>query len=370
MRVQKALFLFFAMSLWSSGLFAQGIKSKSFWHSLVKKSAAESRSSASCAVVFARETAGLSHALSQAVRRAAVYAQQFPAYEPSAVRSQISRSLVQVISISSGGLASGGFVFEEFARGKRTLWAAVPYHVAGGEGHPVTLRIRGKDGSVQLHPLEVTVGGGWGRNAIDVSLIRLPETWAEQVFALRLSDHPVAPGSRLTAYGYTIKQHEPGRPLVVPQTAGVTAGFRLFGDGRLPEVRGGFCGSPVIGESGYVAGMHCASTGGEIFAITAAGIKELLRAYYFGRAEQTVFFFGHPVFDIASSESISRMTLERDGRVISAVDVQLYSGLFSYAEAERAFGGRSIFYRDVIRFHITEHGNTTRVVSFSVPEAK
>lgn len=365
--LKNALILFFALCVLPAGLAAQGIKGKSFWRSLVKKSVPAERSAASKAALSAAEYGSAQQALLRAAARAA-YERALPPYQTAGLPGKISRSLVQVVSVSSGGLASGGFVFEEFARGKRTLWAAVPYHVAGGKGHPVTLRLRERDGSVRLYPTQVTIGGGWGRNALDVSLIRLPQELENQVFALRLSDRPAKPGSRVTAYGFTFRQNRPDRPLKVAQTAGVTAGFRLSGDGSLPDMRGGFCGAPVVGESGYVLGMHCASEGGETFSVTAAGIKELLRAHYFGRAEQPVFIKARHVFDIASSESIGRMTLKRAGKELAQTDVQSYSGPFSYGRAEQAFGSGQIRAGDEISFYITEHHQVTRVIRYRVPE--
>lgn len=288
-------------------------------------------------------------------------------YNAALVQANIRRALVQVVNVGEGGFHSSGFIFEEFFKGKRTVWAAVPYHTSGSSGAEVYLRFFDGEGNSSVQHFTVNQGGGWGINSLDVSLIKLPEELAEKVFALRLSDKGARVGEVAQGYGYMCALKEDVIPGVYARRITDTTGFKLSGDYQLPPAPSGFCGAPVISSSGYVLGMHCGSEKGkQTFAVSAAGIKELLRAFYFGHAAQPVKILGKTLFEIEPFQSIGSISLERAGRLLERVDMDYFRAPFTYARAENVFRTGRIQKGDVIIFEIVERGRIAGVIEYRV----
>lgn len=290
-------------------------------------------------------------------------------YTAQLVGRNVGRAMVQVVNVADGSFHSGGFVFEEFFRGQRSVWAAIPYHTSGSRGETVYLRFFNEDGSSFVEELSVSQGGGWGINSLDVSLVKLPPELADKVFALRLSDQGASVGESACGYGFMCVNKGQTVPQLYHRNITDVTGFRLTGDYQLPPAPSGFCGAPIISQGGYVLGMHCGSEKGkQTFAVSSAGIKELLRSFYFGYAAQKVKILGKEVFEIEASQSIASISWERGGRLLERVDMDHFRRPFTYAQAEKVFCTGKLQKGDVIIFDVVSHGRIEKVIEYQVGE--
>lgn len=292
-----------------------------------------------------------------------------PVYSKREVFTKMPHALVQVIGMNKGGLRSTGFILEDFKHGRSRLWAVVPYHVGGGKGKPIRLRLLDAAGKIHNYDLKIAAGGGWGPNAIDASLVRLPKELAGKVTALRLAPEPARAGMNAFSFGYTVFHTEQLKPVALMRNIKNVTGFRMMGDYRFIEDPSGFCGSPVLDAEGYVLGVHSGTVGMESsMAVTADGIRQLIRAYDTGRGAMAVRVFGREAMQIETTESISSISLYRHGSWIYSVALNHLYTPFSYAHAEAAFGPIELRKGDTLVFHIVEHGTPTRSVSYTIPQ--
>lgn len=288
-------------------------------------------------------------------------------YDAQRVQTYIRQAIVQVVNVADGSFHSSGFVFEEFFKGKRSLWVAVPYHTSGSAGEKVYVRFFDEQGHPFVKDFTVEQGGGWGINSLDVSLIKLPEELWGKVFALRLSDLGAKTGETAQVYGFMCAFKERCFPDIYARKITDVTGFRVTGDYQLPPAPSGFCGAPVIGRGGYVLGMHCGSEKGkQTFAVSANGIKELLRYFYFGRASQPVKILGKTVFEIEPFQSLGGVSLERAGRLLERVDMDHFKAPFTYARVEKIFVTSHVQPGDVVVFEVVSHGRVDKVIEYQV----
>lgn len=290
-----------------------------------------------------------------------------PAYAAKQVQENIGRALVQVVDTQDGLFHTSGFVFEEFLSGKRTVWAALPYHAAGRAGREVYLRFFDAQGNSFVERFKVTQSGSGGINGLDVSLVKLPEKLAQRIFALRLLPQKPAVGQYAYGYGFTYMLRNEAGYEMYPRAITDVTGFKITGDFNLPLDPSGFCGSPIVEKGGYVLGMHCGSEKGKrSFAVSAEGINKLLRAFYFHENTLPVQCYGHTVGTITPSQRIGYMVLKRQGKLIKKIQVFDFAGPFSYQQTERVFRPGEVQKGDEILFEIIENGQNKGILSYQV----
>ncbi len=288
-------------------------------------------------------------------------------YAKRQVLTKMPHALVQVIGMNRGGLRSTGFILEDFKNGRSRLWAVVPYHVGGGKGKPIRLRVLDESGKSHDYDLKIASGGGWGPNAIDASLVRLPDELAGRVTALQLAPQPASVGMDAFSFGYTLANMKQEKPTALLRNIKDVTGFRMMGDYRFIGDPSGFCGSPVLNKEGYVLGVHSGTVGvSGSMAVTADGIRQLIRAYDTGRGAMPVRVFGQEAMQIETTESISTISLYRNGEWVYSVDVNRLYTPFSYEHAEAAFGPIKLLTGDTMVFRLVEHGAPTRSVSYVI----
>ena len=288
------------------------------------------------------------------------------AYAAKNVQANINRALVQVVDRGDGLFHTSGFVFEEFLTGKRTVWAALPYHSAGRAGREVYLRFFDANGQSFVKRFKVTQSGSGGINGLDVSLVKLSPEEAVGLFALRLAPFKPQVGQLAYGYGFTYMLRNEAGYESYPRAITDVTGFKITGDFNLPFDPSGFCGSPIVEKGGYVLGMHCGSEKGRrSFAVSAEGINKLLRAFYFKENSLPVKYCGKTLAEITPSQRIGRIVLKRGGKIIKQVNVFDFTGPFSYQQTERVFRPGEVQKQDELQFEIIENGETVRRISYT-----
>ena len=272
------------------------------------------------------------------------------------------------LPLDSEGFALGsGFVIRS-ASGR--LYAVSAYHVTGSAGKRASVRLFRPDGSaVDYTGLTVSVGGSFGVNAPDVSLVELPASAARFVRPLGVSARPPKEGSLLFMWGrpYDAPDFELAKGLAVESAYGMKIVLTRTEEVAYLE---GMCGSPVLDGDGLVTGIYGGRGGGdaELFAIDARkSLSWLLRNYENGiYVPYTFSVFGYPALELGEGESVGSITHRTpDGLTLEKIDFPTYREALDAAQLENAFV--DLRSGDVIEFEVHRGRIFSRFAFFRVP---
>lgn len=308
-------------------------------------------------------------------------------YRRNAVENTMEHSLVAIVEPNLGVIMSSGFVFEEFSTGKRRLWAALPYHVAGAKGKSVTLRLHGADGTWHVYTTRVSVAGRAGAAGADMSLVLLPQHMSAYVRPLRWANDVPEEGEQTDSFGFDMTEdlslkHSSTRGRTITKTSF----YRFFTKYPL-SARGrvGACGSPLLNRGGEVVGMHVGrSEPVQMYALNRRVLDWLLELYAGVDARMPLKVHGVQVGEVKLTESVSYVEVESpvaqrhtfqavfngwgkapghssNRRVGVMPETQ-----FTLDHLEQLTDMRS---GDRVTVHLTDNapGNQERVISFEVP---
>lgn len=337
--------LFFPLSA-----FAQGAKTgKHIWRAL--KGAAKER-----AVPALRQTlsAAQKTVLERTFLRSAV----------RAAHADVRRSVLNVAA-RDGRVLGSGFVFEEEYGGKKQLWAAVAYHVSGGAGKEVRLRLYGADNTVIRYTGRVAAAGGYGVNAADVALVPLPAEAALYVRPLKLAQTAgLEPGEEVLAYGFTAELKENVVEMASNKLAAHT-GFKLIFFNPTHQNLSGACGSPLLNRKGDVVGVFSGQLlGKQVFGVEVQAVHAVLRAYRGEDVYRPVKLLGREVMRLKLTESIGGVQHVRRGVWLDSRNVLGMLEPFDPEKLETLFTLQS---GDVLRVSVREHNSEIRTEEITVP---
>lgn len=342
---RRLIFVLTVLLFFTPGVFGQGAKSgKHIWRAVT--GAAKER-----AVPALREmlSAAQKTVLEQALLRSAV----------QAMRTDVRRSVLNVAA-RDGRVLGSGFVFEEEYGGKKQLWAAVSYHVSGGAGKEVHLRLYGSARTVLRYTGRVAAAGGYGVNAADVALVPLPEEAALYVRPLRLAEtEGLQEGEEARVYGFTA-EHKEDLVDVSSNKLLSQSGFKLIFSNPTQQNLSGACGSPLLNRNGEVVGVFSGQRlGKQVFAVKVQAVRALLRAYRGEEVYRSVKCRGREITRLKLTETIGEVEHIRRGVWLDSKNVLRLLEPFDPEKLETLFPLQS---GDVLRVSVREHNSETRTV--------
>lgn len=346
---KKILLLMAVFAFFPLGVFGQGAKTgKHLWR-VLKSSAKETVLPALRGTLSSAQKSVLDQSLVRSMRQAAY--------------GHIRPSVLNVAGRDGRTLGSG-FVFEEEYQGKKQLWAVLAYHVSGGAGKEVHLRLYGADHVVLRYAGRVAAAGGYGVNAADVALVPLPAEAASYVRPLKLAEKTdLQPGEKPRLFGFTTEYRED----VVGVASNVLeaqSGFKLIFSNRTEQNLSGTCGSPFLNPKGEVVAVFSGQLLGKyVFGVSADAVRAVLRSYRGEEVYRSVQCRGREVMRLKLTETIDWVQHIRRGVWLDSVDVLRLLEPFDPEKLETLFPLQT---GDVLRISVREHGQETRVEEITV----
>ena len=280
--------------------------------------------------------------------------------------AHIGASLLEAHNIFTGALIGSGFVVRS---GSGRLYAVLSYHVVGGVGGMVHLRLFNEKGeSRDYDRLFVSAAGAFGINSPDSSIVELPQDAAGFVKPLHLAKQAPKVGDKLAAWG---------SPYAVQGLARLDS-LRLVNDEGLkltmqsehtPFKLDGFCGSPVLNEAGEVVGI-IDGFNHDAYHYFAANARFTL-PWLIGNYEQNMIpmleykLNGRTVFWVSSGESVGEVRLlNARGKVKEKVYLPGYPLPFDPAKLEALFPQAQA--GDALELDILRHREVFRTVTVDI----
>ena len=295
---------------------------------------------------------------------------------PLRISQKVSPSLARIYLKDRGdSFVSNGFIVNH----NGFNWIALPYHVGGRLLNERLIKIRLKDGTDVSFTGMVGKAGNAGYHAIDISLIRIPDEWQDQVVPLEIA--PVQADLPLYSFGSVAVESGHDDFIPVKRTLLKHDGYSLQmthdmpGDNPAdPASISGYCGSPIVQEiagqlrvvgifTGHVNPVS-ADHPSISYAIDASAIPLLIDAFF---PKRTIKFLNHEVSPLFFNERLERMALWHNGEFL-VVERSLYHfpNEFTPEQAEKAFFDQKLRSGDVVKFTIN-HNHENLLLEFTIP---
>ena len=280
--------------------------------------------------------------------------------------AHIGASLLEARNIFTGSLIGSGFVV---CSGSGRLYAVLSYHVVGGVGGMVHLRLFNEKGEHRDYDnLFVSAAGAFGINSPDSSIVELPLDAADFVKPLHLAKQAPKPGDKLAAWGspYAVQ----GLARLSNLTLVNDEGLKLtMQSEHTPFKLDGFCGSPVLNEAGEVVGI-IDGFNHDAYHYFAANARFTL-PWLIGNYEQNMIpmleykLNGRTAFWVSSGESVGEVRwVNTRGKVKEKVYLPQYPHPFDPAKLEELFPQAKA--GDALELDILKHREVARTVTVDI----
>lgn len=253
--------------------------------------------------------------------------------------------------------------------GSGRLYAVLSYHVVGGVGGMVHLRLFNEKGEHRDYDnLFVSAAGAFGINSPDSSIVELPLDAADFVKPLHLAKQAPKPGDKLAAWGspYAVQ----GLARLSNLTLVNDEGLKLtMQSEHTPFKLDGFCGSPVLNEAGEVVGI-IDGFNHDAYHYFAANARFTL-PWLIGNYEQNMIpmleykLNGRTAFWVSSGESVGEVRwVNTRGKVKEKVYLPQYPHPFDPAKLEELFPQAKA--GDALELDILKHREVARTVTVDI----
>ena len=282
--------------------------------------------------------------------------------------AHMGASLLEARNIFTGSLIGSGFVVRS---GSGRLYAVLSYHVVGGPGNMVHLRVFNEKGeSRDYERLFVSASGAYGINSPDSSIVELPLDAADFVKPLHLAKQAPKEGDKLAAWGspYAVQGLARLSNLTLLNAKGVKLTIQSE---QTPFKMDGLCGSPVLNEAGEVAGIIDGFHKDSLHYFAADARFTL--SWLIGNYEQNMVpmfeykLNGRAAFWVASGESVGEVRwLNSRGKVKEKVYLPQYPAPFDPAKLEELFPQAKA--GDALELDILKHRELHRTVTMEIDQ--
>lgn len=300
---------------------------------------------------------------------------------PAHITQRVSPSLVQISlpGHSASEFTANGFIVNY----NGTNWIALSYHVGGSIGNMRYVKMLLKDGKEVGFLGQVAVAGNAGYHEADISLIRVPDQWQDQVTPLEIG--PVNPDLPVYSFGSVAENsgHDDfipvKREMLRRNGTSIQMTHAMPGDDPLiPAGISGYCGSPIVQEEDgqlRVVGIftgHVNPVSVKYPAISFAIDVNTVLPILMDNPDYTrpLKFLGYTIADLPLNARLDRMVLWRhipNGKyIVDERELYHFPNAFSYENSERAFFDLEMRSGDMVDFIIKQKGEFSKI-TFSVP---
>ena len=286
---------------------------------------------------------------------------------PIRLSLQVSPSLAQIFLVNRGdSFLANGFI----VRYGGTNWVALSYHVGGKTGTERLVKIVLRDGTEVSFDGVVEASGNAGYHEADLSLIRIPEKWQDEVTPLEIA----APVADLPIYSFgsvanASRHHDflPVKRTILDQTdLSLRMTHNMPGEkSDYPAGISGYCGSPLVQEIDgelRVVGIYT----GHINAVSAeepavsfgVDLSQALPVIVENPTRpRTLKFLGKTVGEIPFNQRLEsvglvRISPEFEEESLVVRDLYHYPNRFSLEHAEQVFFDLELRSGDALAFKI------------------
>ena len=300
---------------------------------------------------------------------------------PAHITQRVSPSLVQIGLPSHlvSDFTANGFIVKYNGQN----WIALPYHVGGRIGNVRYVKMLLKDGTEVGFLGQVAVAGNAGYHEADMSFIRVPDEWQDQVTPLEIG--PLTPDSPVYSFGSVAENstHDDfipvKREVLRRNGTSIQMSHNMPGDDPLHPVEiSGYCGSPIVQEADgqiRVVGIftgHVNPVSAEYPAVSfAVDVHQVLPLLMDNPDyKRPLKFLGYTIAEIPLNARLDKMVLWRfspNGKyIVDERELYHFPNAFSYENSERAFFNVEMRSGDMVDFIIKQKGDFSKI-TFSVP---
>ncbi|WP_428073785.1 hypothetical protein [Candidatus Avelusimicrobium luingense] len=294
---------------------------------------------------------------------------------PGNISHIISPSLTRIYLPNHQKLLANGFILHY----ADTNWVALSFHVGGKEGNERIVKLRLKDNTEVSFVGMVEKAGNSGYHEADISLIRIPEQWQDQVIALDVI--PLHTNAPLYSFGFVAPESQHDDFIPIQRHLLAKDGLTLHMTHALPGASpteplglSGYCGSPIvqeingkIGVVGIFAGLVDPVAAQQLPVSYAIDLNDVLPVIVYDNTTlRNVNFLGKTITQIPYTVRLEDMTLMRDGKALFTRDLHHFPYRFSHEETERAFIGAEFHSNDIVIFKFRGR-NGSYEIEYTIP---